>query len=75
MFLTRNLQKLYEFTVNPRLTLQLVPKKGDVNRMTTQLEVRGNKRFDDVSRNNVNRGYVNRRITVFKSLGINRLPR
>ena len=43
---------------------QLVPKKGDVNRMTTQIEVRGNIKFDDVNRNNVNRGDVNRRITV-----------
>ena len=30
-------------------------KKGDVNRMTTQIEVRGHKRFDNVSRNGVNR--------------------
>ena len=34
--------------------------------MTTQIEVRGNKKFDDVNRNNVNRGNVNRRITVLQ---------
>ena len=39
-------------------------KKGYVNRMTTQIEVRANKKFDDVNQNNVNRGDVNRRITV-----------
>ena len=38
----------------------------DVNRMTTQIEVRGNKKFDDVNRNNGNRGDVNRRITVLQ---------
>ena len=49
MFLTRNLKKLYEFTVIPRFTTQLVPKKGNVNRMTAQIKVRGNKKFDDVN--------------------------
>ena len=55
MFLTRNLKNVCEFTVIPRFTLQLVPKKGDVDLITTQIEVRGNKNFDDVDRNNVNR--------------------
>ena len=32
--------------------------------MTTQIEVRGLKTFDDVKRNNVNRGNVTRRTTV-----------
>ena len=32
--------------------------------MTMQIEVRGNKKFDDVNRNNVNRGDINRSITV-----------
>ena len=58
MFLTRNLKKLYEFTVIPRFILQLVPKKGD--------EDRENKKFNDLNRNNVNRGDLNRRITVFQ---------
>ena len=49
MFLTRNLKKLYEFTVLPRFTSQLLTKKA-------QIEVRGNKTFDDVNRNNLNRG-------------------
>ena len=43
---------------------QLVKRKGDVNLMTTQIEVVGNKKYDDVNGNNVNRGDVNRRITV-----------
>ena len=30
--------------------------------MTTQIEVRGNEQFDDVNRNNANRGDVNRKI-------------
>ena len=30
----------------------------------TQIEVRGDKKFDDVNRNNVNRDDVNRRITL-----------
>ena len=64
MFLTRNLKNLYEFTVILRFTSQLVPKKGDVNRMTTQIEVRGNNKFDYVNRNNANRGDVNRKITI-----------
>ena len=59
MFLTRNLKKLYEFTVIPRFTSQLVAKIGDVNRMTMQIEVRENKQFDDVNQNNINHGYVN----------------
>ena len=46
MFLTRDLKKLYEFTVIPRFTSQLVP---EVNRMTKQIEVRGNKQFDEVN--------------------------
>ena len=33
------------FTVIPRFTLQLLPKKGGVGRITTY--VRGNKKFDD----------------------------
>ena len=41
-------------------------KKGNINRMTTQIEVRGNKIFDAVNRNNVNRGDENRGITVNK---------
>ena len=64
MFSTRNLRKLYKFTVIPRFTLLLVPKKSDVNRITTLIEVRENKKFDNVNRNNVNRVDVNRRITV-----------
>ena len=32
--------------------------------MTTQIEVKGNKHFDEVNRNNVNRSDVNRRTTV-----------
>ena len=39
-------------TVNP-------PKEGDINRMTAQIVVRRNKKFDDVNRNNVNRCDVN----------------
>ena len=35
-----------------------------VNRMTMQIEIRGSKKFDNVNRNNFNRGDVNRRITV-----------
>ena len=38
-FITRNLEILYEFT-----------KKDDVNRMATQIEIRGNKKFDDLFR-------------------------
>ena len=53
-----------EFTVIPRFTSQLVPKNDDLNRMTTQIEVRGNKKFYDLNRNNLNRGNINRRITV-----------
>ena len=49
MFLTRNLKKLYEFTVIPRFTSQLVSRKGDVNRMMMQIEVRGNKKFVNVT--------------------------
>ena len=51
-------------TVIPRFTLQLVPIKGNVNRMTTQIKVRGKKKFDNANRDNVNRGDVNRRITI-----------
>ena len=65
MFLTRNLKKLYEFTVIPRFTLQLVPKKGKVNRMA-QIEVKGNKIFDDINRKHFNWGDVNRGITVYQ---------
>ena len=36
-------------------------QKGDVNRLTTQIEIRGNKKFVDVNRNNVNRCDVNLR--------------
>ena len=43
-------------------------KKGDLNRMTTQIEVTGNKKFFDINRNNVNRGNVNRGITVLHLL-------
>ena len=64
MFLTRNLKKLYDFTVIPIFTMQLVSKKGNINRMTTQIEIRGNKKFYDVNRSNYNRGKVNRRIIV-----------
>ena len=32
--------------------------------MTMQIEVRGNKKFDDVNQNNINQGDVNRWITV-----------
>ena len=67
MFLTRNLKKSYELTVIPQFTPQLVPKKkGDVNRITTKIQVTGNKKLDDVNRNNFKRGEVNRRVTVFK---------
>ena len=49
------------FTVIPQFTSQLVPKKkkGDVNRLR-----KGNKKFDDVNRNKVNRDDLNQRITV-----------
>ena len=42
----------------------MVPKKknGNVNGMTTQIEVKGNKKFYDINRNNINRGDVDRRI-------------
>ena len=33
----------------------MAPKNGDVNRMTTQIEVRGNKKFEDINRNNVSK--------------------
>ena len=33
-----------------------INNKDNVNRMTTQIEVEGNKIFDDINRNNVNRG-------------------
>ena len=79
MFLTRNLKQLYEFIVIPRFTSQLVPEKGDVNRMTAQIEIRGNKKFDDVNQNNVNRGNVNlRRICFnknFSSISIIQIPK
>ena len=32
--------------------------------MTTQIEVKENKKFDNINRNNVNRGNVNRRNTI-----------
>ena len=64
MFLTRNLKTLYEFTVIPRFTLKLIKKRGNVNRMTMQIEVGETKIFDDLNRNNLNRGDVNRRTTV-----------
>ena len=64
MFLIRNLKNLYEFTVIPRFTLQLVPEKGGVDLMTIPIEVRGDKKFYHLNRNNVNRGDVNSRITV-----------
>ena len=39
--------------------------------MTSQIEVRGKKKiFDDLNRNNVNRGDVNPRITVVKQIGV-----
>ena len=44
----------------------MVPKKVYVNRMMTQIEVRGNQKFDVVNQNNVNRGDVNRKITVVR---------
>ena len=61
LFLTRNLKMLHELTVIPRFTSQLVPAKGDVNRMTTQIEVRGNAKFGDINCNNIKRDSVNRR--------------
>ena len=39
-------------------------KKSNVYQIKMQIKVRRNEKFDDVNRNNVNRGYVNRRITV-----------
>ena len=54
IFLTRKLKKLYEFTVIPGFTPQLAPKKGKTNQKTTQIEVRGNKKFDNVNQNNFN---------------------
>ena len=36
--------------------------------MTTQIEVRENTKFEDLNRNNVNRGAVNRRTTVLNYL-------
>ena len=39
-------------------------KKGEVNRMTTHIEVKGKKIFDDVNQNNVNRGDVNLKTTM-----------
>ena len=33
--------------------------------MTTEIELRGNKKFGDVNRNNVNRGDINRRKYIF----------
>ena len=36
--------------------------------MTRQIEVGVNKKFDDVNRNNVNRGDVNQRITVLAKI-------
>ena len=32
--------------------------------MATQIEIRGHKQFDNINRNKVNRGIINRRITV-----------
>ena len=65
MFLTKNLKKSYEFKAIPQFTPQLAPKKkGNVNRITTKIQVKGNQKLDDVNRNNFNRGDVNRRITV-----------
>ena len=55
MFLTRSLKKLYEFTVILRFRSQLIPKKGDVYRMIMLIEVRGEKFFFNINRNNVNR--------------------
>ena len=49
--------------------------------MTSQIKVRGNKKFDDVNRNNFNRDNVNRRITANKkcfkaiSLPLTKLPK
>ena len=52
-------------TIIPRFTSKLIPKeKENVIRMTTQIEVRGTKKLDDVNRNKVNRGYVNRWIAL-----------
>ena len=59
---------LYEFTVIPRFMLQWVAKNGDLNRMMTQIEVRRNKKLDNVIRSNFNRGDVNRRLTVHISV-------
>ena len=55
------LKKLYEITVIPRFKLHLI----QINRIRTQIQVRGNKKFDDVNRNNVNRGDLYRSIAVF----------
>ena len=46
---------------------QLVSNKGNVNRITMQIEVRGNKKVD-VNRNNVNRGGAIRGITINKNI-------
>ena len=59
-FLTRSL-KIWSYS-HPSISVAVGTKTGDVNWMTTQIEVRGNKKFGDINRKNVNRGDVNRRI-------------
>ena len=49
---------------NPLIYGAIDSKKAEVNRVTMQIEVRANKKFGDLNRNNVNRGYVNQGITV-----------
>ena len=39
-------------------------KQGELKRMTTPIEVWGNKKFNDVNRHNFNRGDVNRRYSL-----------
>ena len=48
--------KIQNITSRLRWVSKKKKKKGDVNRMSTQIEIITNKKFDDVIRNNVNRG-------------------
>ena len=64
VFSTRNLKNVYVYTVIPRFTSQLILKKGDINRKTTQIEVIGNKKLDEQNRNNVNQDDVIQGIAV-----------
>ena len=55
----KTISKCHENPVIPQFTSPLVPKnKSDINRMTTQIQVRRNKKFWVVDRNNVNRDEV-----------------